>query len=64
MSAQTVDLSSLKLEIPKAPFAAEHPAPTKPTVKKEQQFGADEFEIRRKLFFQPSSTPMRSGLPD
>jgi hypothetical protein len=53
LPAQTIDLASLKLETAKAPFATEHPAPTKTTLENDEQFGPDEFEIRRKLFFQP-----------
>ena len=63
LPAQTIDLASLKLETAKAPFATEHPAPTKTTLENEQPFGPDEFEIRRKLFFQQTVWPHPGYLP-
>ena len=53
MSAQTIQLSNLKMEISEVPFAIERRAPEEPGVEEKPEMVADEFEIRRKQFFRP-----------
>jgi hypothetical protein len=53
MSAQTIQLSNLKMEISEVPFAIERLAPEEPDAEEKPEMVADEFEIRRKQFFRP-----------